>query len=404
MRRRPSPRAAFAAAVAIALTALAAGTSTAAPAAASAPLKTPGATVRACPAARPGTFACAGLRVTGAVARPATVGAAATPAGFGPADLRTLYALPANGGAGSTVAVIDAQDDPNAETDLAAYRTQFGLAACTSASGCFRKVSQTGSTTALPAADAGWAEEESLDLDAASAVAPAAHLILVEANSASMVNLGTAVNEAVALGATSVDLPFGASESSTDLSYDSTYFNHPGVALSSPGGDIGFGVAYPAASQYVTAVGGTGVTAAPGTKRGYTEYALGGGGGCSGYEPKPTWQTDSFCTTRRTLVDVAAYADPTIGFAVYDTYGGDPGWEVFAGNSVASGIITGVFADGGAPTAGTRPASFPYAHPTALHDITVGPAGCSTPCSGVGPGYDTDTGLGTPNGVTAFKG
>ncbi len=352
--------------------------------------------VRACAAlARPGQALCQAVRITGGVSAARTTGVspASAPSGFGPADILDAYKLPVNAGAGSTLAVVDAQDDPNAESDMAVYRAQFGLSACTVASGCFKKVSQTGSTTALPTPDAGWAEEESLDLDAASAIAPAAHLILVEANSATMANLGTAVNRAVAMGATSILTSFATSESSSDTSYDSSYFNHPGVAISAPGGDSGFGVSYPAASRYVTAVGSTSLSRAS-TVRGWKEVAN-GGGGCSAVDAKPTWQHDTGCA-RRTVVDVAAVGDPATGFAVYDTYGGDPGWEVFGGTSVSAGIIAGVYAAAGVPSAGSYPASFPYAHPNALNDITTG--------TGAAVGYDPATGMGTPNGLAGFTG
>jgi subtilase family serine protease len=125
----------------------------------------------------------------------------ALPAGYGPADLQSAYKLPSStAGAGQTVAIVDAQDDPNAESDLATYRSTYGLPPCTTANGCFRKVNQTGGT-AFPAPDAGWAGEISLDVDMVSAICPNCHILLVEATSASLANLGTAVNEAVTLGA-----------------------------------------------------------------------------------------------------------------------------------------------------------------------------------------------------------
>src|SRR5712664_3141157 len=124
-----------------------------------------------------------------------------TPAGFGPADLASAYQLPAGGGAGITIAIVDAMDDPNAESDLATYRSQFGLPACTTANGCFKKVNQTGQANPLPASDAGWAGEISLDVDMVSAICPNCHIVLVEATSPTIQNLGTSVNEAVALGA-----------------------------------------------------------------------------------------------------------------------------------------------------------------------------------------------------------
>ncbi len=364
-------------------------------------------TVRSCaahPAAR--SVSCDALRVTGGtVAAHAAVRAPLTaPAGYGPGDLQSAYGLPAGGGSGATVALIDAYDDPNAASDLAVYRSTFGLPACTVANGCFKKVSQTGSTTALPSADAGWAEEESLDVDMVSAIAPEAHILLVEANSASMANLGTAENEAVSLGAKFLSNSWGGPESAQDTTYDQEYFNHPGVVITASAGDDGYGVEYPASSPYVIAAGGTSLSRSS-TKRGWTETAWSGSGsGCSAYEPKPSWQTDTGCS-RRTLNDVAAVADPSTGVAVYDTYGGDPGWEVFGGTSAAAPILAAIFADAGNPSAGSDPASFPYAHPSGLNDITTGTDGsCGSYLCTAGPGYDGPTGLGTPNGLTAFKG
>jgi subtilase family serine protease len=357
--------------------------------------------------AHAGLLACNALRVTSTI-EPAAVGVHATPSGYGPSDLRSAYALPANGGSGQTVAIVDAYDDPNAASDMAAYRSQYGLPAC--GSGCFTKVGQTGSTTSLPSADAGWAEEESLDLDMVSAIAPNAHIILVEASSASMSSLGTAVNRAVTMGAKFVSNSYGGSESSSDTSYDSSYFNHPGVAIVASSGDSGYGVEYPAASKYVTAVGGTALNKASNT-RGWSESVWstssseGAGSGCSKYDAKPTWQKDTGCS-KRTVADVSAVADPATGVAVYDTYGGDPGWEVFGGTSVASPIIAAVYADAGTPSSGSTPASFPYAHTGNLNDVTTGQTTTCSPaylCKAQA-GYDGPTGLGTPNGTTAFHG
>jgi subtilase family serine protease len=326
----------------------------------------------------------------------------ATPSGFGPSDLRSAYNLAANGGAGQTVAIVDAYDDPNAASNLATYRAQFGLG--TLASGQFKKVSQTGSTTSLPAADAGWAEEESLDVDMVSAIAPKANIILVEASSASFANLGKAVNEAVALGAKFVSNSYGGSDSSSDNTYTASYYHHNGVAITASTGDSGYGVEFPASSQYVTAVGGTSLTKASNT-RGWTETAWSGAGsGCSSYSTKGTWQTSVTSCTHKANADVSAVADPNTGVAVYDTYGGDPGWEVFGGTSVSSPIIAAVYADAGTPGASDSPAAYPWAHTANLNDVTSGSNGsCTTSkwCKAT-TGWDGPTGLGTPNGTTAF--
>ncbi|MEY9838388.1 putative Ig domain-containing protein [Streptacidiphilus sp. EB103A] len=330
----------------------------------------------------------------------------ATPSGYGPSDLRSAYSLPANGGSGATIAIVDALDDPNAESDLAAYRSQYGLPACTTANGCFSKVDQNGGSS-YPTADSGWAGEISLDLDMVSAVAPNAHILLVEATSANMSDLGTSVNTAVSLGAKYVSNSYGGAEDSTDLSSDNSYFNHPGVAITVSAGDSAYGAQYPAGSQYVTSVGGTALSKASNT-RGWTESVWstssteGTGSGCSAYDPKPSWQTDSGCS-KRTISDVSAVADPATGVAVYDSYQAT-GWQVYGGTSASSPIIAGVYADAGTPGTSDYPSKYPYLHTSALNDVTSGSNGSCSPsylCT-AGVGYDGPTGLGTPNGLTAF--
>ncbi|MDX6354690.1 MAG: hypothetical protein QOF98_1593, partial [Streptomyces sp.] len=332
----------------------------------------------------------------------------ATPSGYGPTDLQSAYALPSTAGSGQTVAIVDAYDDPNAEADLGTYRTQYGLPACTTANGCFKKVDQNGGSS-YPTADSGWAGEISLDLDMVSAVCPQCHILLVEATSSSMANLGLSVNRAVTLGAKYVSNSYGGSESSSDTSYDSSYFNHPGVAITVSSGDEGYGAEYPAASQYVTAVGGTSLSRSTSTSRGWTESVWGtsaggegGGSGCSAYDAKPTWQTDASCT-KRTIADVSAVADPATGLAVYDSYQ-TTGWQVYGGTSASSPIIASVYALAGTPATGTTPASYPYSHASSLNDVTSGANGsCSSSylCTAKA-GYDGPTGLGTPNGTAAF--
>jgi subtilase family serine protease len=321
-----------------------------------------------------------------------------TPAGYGPSDLRSAYALTGTGGAGQTIGIVDAYDDPNAASDLSAYRAQYGLAPC--AAGCFRKVNQAGGTS-YPRANGSWAQEISLDLDMASAICPSCHILLVEATSSSLSNLGTAVNTAASLGATVISNSYGGSESSSETSWDNAYYHHPGVAITASTGDSGYGVQYPAASPYVTAVGGTSLTRASNT-RGWTETAWSGAGsGCSAFELKPSWQRDAGCS-KRTVADVSADANPNTGVAVYDTYHSG-GWLVFGGTSVASPIIASVYALAGNAATVTF-GSYPYGQTSSLFDITSGSNGSCTNsylCT-AGGGYDGPTGLGTPNGLSAF--
>jgi subtilase family serine protease len=330
--------------------------------------------------------------------------AAATPSGLSPASLQSAYKLPSStAGSGKTIAIVDAYDDPNAEADLGVYRSYFGLSACTTANGCFKKVSQTGSTTSLPTKDGGWAEEISLDIDMVSAICPNCKILLVEAKSASFANLGAAVNEAAALGATAISNSYGGSDAS-DSSYGS-YYNHSGIAVTASSGDDGYGASYPASSHYVTAVGGTTLKTSS-TTRGWTETAWAdAGSGCSAYNTALSGQA-SFSTgcSKRAEADVSAVADPATGVSVYDSYAyqGYSGWLTFGGTSASSPIIAAVY--GLAGNAASIDNNYPYTHSTGLFDVTSGSNGsCSTSqwCN-ARAGWDGPTGLGTPNGVTAF--
>ncbi|GAC1447000.1 MAG: peptidase S8 [Ktedonobacterales bacterium] len=327
---------------------------------------------------------------------------ASSPSGYNPSDLRSAYKLPSStAGSGQTVAIVDAYNDPNAESDLGVYRSTFGLAPCTTANGCFRKVNQSGGTS-YPRGDTGWSEEISLDLDMVSAICPNCHILLVEAKSNSFANLSTAVNEAAKLGANEISNSYGGSEFSSEGSstYDGPY-NHPGIAVTASSGDNGYGVEFPAASQYVTAVGGTTLTHASNT-RGWNETVWSGAGsGCSAYIPKPSWQKDAGCG-KRTVADVAADADPNTGVSVYDTYH-EPGWLVFGGTSVASPIVASVYALAGNASSVTY-GSYSYSHTSSLFDVTSGSNGScggSYLCTGV-VGYDGPTGNGTPDGTGGF--
>jgi hypothetical protein len=365
--------------------------------------------VRTCGAVPRGEMRCFAIRrTTGVIAHVASgVNPAVAVSGYGPSDLDSAYNVPTTLGTGKTVAIVDAYDDPNAASDLNTYRSNFGLPACTTSNECFRKVNQNGATSPLPAADTGWSSEIMLDLEMVSAICPNCHILLVEASSPTTANLGTAVNTAVSMGANAVSNSYGGSESSSDTSYDTSYYKHPGVAIVASSGDSGYGVEYPAASQYVTAVGGTSLTRTSNT-RGWTESVWstssteGAGSGCSVYDPKPSFQTDTGCS-RRTVADVSAVADPATGVAVYDSYGSG-GWTVFGGTSVASPIIGAMYALANSPGSGVYPNSYPYANPGALYDVTTGHTASCSPaylCTAE-VGYDGPTGLGTPNGVAAF--
>jgi subtilase family serine protease len=330
------------------------------------------------------------------------------PGGLNPADVQGAYSLPASTkGSGQTVAIVDAYDDPNAESDLAVYRSQFGIAACTTSNGCFRKVNQSGGTS-YPRSNGGWAQEISLDLDMVSATCPNCHILLVEASTNSLANLGAAVNEAVSLGASEVSNSYGGSQSSSDPSNCSAYYNHSGVAITASSGDSGYGVQNPADCNTLTAVGGTTLTVTKTHGYGGETVWSGAGSGCSSYVNQQSWQTSnsnvSSVCGKRGEADVAADADPNTGVSVYDSlsYQGLSGWLVFGGTSVASPIIAGVYAlAGNASTAGNG--SYPYGHASSLHDVTSGSNGsCGNILCNATTGWDGPTGLGTPNGSGGF--
>src|SRR3569833_2435118 len=230
-----------------------------------------------CGTAKKGEFACYALRRDDIKGAKGVLPNATDTAGYGPGQLTDAYDLPADGGAGATVAIVDAYDNPNAEADLAVYRAQYGLPPCTTANGCFKKIDQRGGTS-YPAPNQSWSGEISLDVDMVSAVAPLAKILLVEADTPSFANMGAAVDQAVAQGAKYVsnsygsgyDASPGSGEDPTEVTDLDQYYNHPGVAMVASSGDDDFGVSYPAASQWVTSVGGTSLVPAS-NDRGWSE-------------------------------------------------------------------------------------------------------------------------------------
>jgi subtilase family serine protease len=349
--------------------------------------------VRVCPAAPVGMASCHAW-----VRTDIPPGISPNVSGYGPTDLRSAYVLTSNGSSSQTIAIVDAFNDPNAESDLAVYRSQFGLPACTTANGCFRKVSQQGNTH-YPRNDVGWSEEISLDLDMASAICPNCHILLVEAKTNSLANLSTAENRAATMGANVISNSYGAGDL-PDSQYGAAY-NHPGIAITVSSGDSGFGVQFPASSHYVTAVGGTHLVMSGTTRVSETAWS-GAGSGCSIYNTALSGQAgfNTGCSLRA-VADVSAVADPATGVAVYDTFGVG-GWLVFGGTSVAAPIIAGVYALAGNEAGIDN--NYPYAHSGSFFDITSGSNGSCSPsqlCT-ARVGWDGPTGLGTPNGTGGF--
>jgi subtilase family serine protease len=278
---------------------------------------------------------------------------------YTPSQIRTAYSLTGNfqtasgsaivgDGSGQTIGIVDANYDPNVLNDLKTFDAQFGLPN-TDASGQSVLTQATyGSTT-----NAGWGLETDLDVEWAHAIAPKAHILLVEAASSSNANLLTAVNYARSRGAGVISMSWGSNEFNGETSYDS-YFNHAGVSYVASAGDTGGVAEWPAEAPDVVSVGGTYVTTDTTTGARYSESAWGtsaanvggSGGGVSAYEPKPFYQGGvTLSSSRRTSPDVSYNADPNSGFYVYDgNYNGQAGWFNVGGTSAGAPQWAGLIA------------------------------------------------------------
>jgi hypothetical protein len=403
---------------------------------------------------------------SGGAASPLSVPAAGTPQPGTPAYLQQAYDLAylsQNAGADQTVAVVDAYDDPTAESDLAAYRAKFSLPPCTTDNGCFQKVDKNGNpiasgTGTAPATNNAWGLEISLDLDAVSALCPKCHVLLVEANSFSPQVMAAAQQTAKNLGATAISdswriLP--ASTSQQSWFENKSTFAFPGTPTVAASGDTGYlGVgsdpacnvapftqtptlcnSYPAALPGVTAVGGTTLAPASGA-RGFGESAWvwknpttrdpatdgATGSGCNTFNATPPpWQTGTGCNGRA-YNDISADGDPASGMLVCDTaYTSPPGtcppdktsgdgWLVVGGTSEAAPLVAAYYALLQSTTG--QSASLSLGTPEWLYDSPAAKqlndpvGGFNGPCDPLaphlctaGPGYDGPTGTGSISGA-----
>ena len=338
-----------------------------------------------CPSPQSGYVHCHAEVATDAKGNPL---AGPAPTGLSPATIKSAYSFPTSStaGAGKTIAIVDAYDDPTAESDLGVFSSQYGLPACTTANGCFAKVNQTGGTS-YPRKDAGWALEISLDVQWAHAIAPGAKILLVEANSNSFTNLLAAEDYAKA-HAQYVSNSWGGSEFSGEQSYDS-HFVQNGVSFFVSSGDAGLPAEYPSASPNVISVGGTTLHFSGSTLTSETGWS-GSGGGCSVYETKPATQSTGSvnCNGKRATPDVSLNADPASGVSVYDTtrYQGQQGWFTVGGTSASAPMWAGRSAVAGAVVN----SAYVYGNSVTYRDITSGNNGANALV-----GYDLVTGRGS---------
>ncbi|RNM13629.1 S53 family peptidase [Nocardioides pocheonensis] len=319
-----------------------------------------------------------------------------------PTQVRAAYGL--TGNASSTVAIVDAYGYTNLERDLGVYRSQFGLTACTVANGCLKIMNQNGGST-LPAMDLGWAQEQALDVDAVSATCPGCKILVVQANSASLADLGAAVNTAASqAGVVAISNSYGGGDL-PDSSYGAAY-HHPGIAITASTGDNGYkGASFPASSAWVTAVGGTSLSMNGTTRVSETVWS-GSGSGCSSYNTALS-VASAYGTgcSRRAMADVSAAANPsTGGLAVYYPSSSTVStWGQFGGTSESSPIIASVYALAGSGYSNATP--YTQGNASNLHDVTSGSNARHCPVSQwckARTGWDGPTGLGTPNGTGAF--
>jgi subtilase family serine protease len=322
---------------------------------------------------------------------------ATTPTGLSPATIKSAYSFSTSStvGAGKTIAIVDAYNAPNIESDLATFDAQYGLPTATTANGLFQKVNQTGGTS-YPSTDAGWALEISLDVEWAHAIAPGAKILLVEASSSSLSNLLTAENYAKA-HAQYVSNSWGSSEFSSETSYDS-YFSQSGVSFFVSSGDAGAPAEWPSASPNVISVGGTTLHFTNGSLTSETAWSS-SGGGPSSYE-KATSAQSSFSQYaqvnaggKRATPDVALDADPNSGVSVYDstTYQSKSGWWTVGGTSASAPMWAARSAVAGVVVN----SAYVYGSAITYRDITSGSNGYSALT-----GYDLVTGRGSWIGAT----
>jgi subtilase family serine protease len=246
-----------------------------------------------------------------------------------------LTSLSATQGASDTVAVADAYNDPNVAADLATFRAHFGLPACTVTSGCFRVLNEGGTPAPLPASSTSWSVEQSLDVDAVSALCPNCKIVLVEAVSPDNADMQAAIEAAVSAGATIVSNSWSVDAATSPFTNSLSF---PGVSVLAAAGDDGTASAgesaFPAALPTVTAVGGTSLNPSEATPRGFSETAWDdSGSGCDSNEPAPAWQPQTGCAGRA-YNDISADGDPSTGLDIYDSE--DGGWLQVGGSSLAT--------------------------------------------------------------------
>lgn len=307
---------------------------------------------------------------------------------FNPAKIQSAYNLPTDpqAGKGTTIAIVDAYDNPKAASDLQLFSTQFGLP---SANLEIHKMSS------FIQANSGWAMEISLDIQWAHAIAPAAKILLVEAKSSSLTDLLSAVNYARnRADVSAISMSWGGSEFSGQTGYDTYFTSTYGASFFASSGDAGGVISWPSSSANVVSVGGTTLTQ---NGASYSETAWSGsGGGVSIQVPKPSYQSQTTYSMRSTP-DVAYNADPNTGFLVIDNYGyrTSNNWWAVGGTSAGAPQWAAIQAIGKSATNNNFYANYPQSYSVDFNDVVGGTSGGFSAVAG----YDLSTGIGSPIGT-----
>jgi subtilase family serine protease len=335
---------------------------------------------------------------------------------FSAVGIRTAYGIVGQGDPSRVIAIVDAYDDPNASSHLTTYRSgespqlptmvpctlnQLTGLTSTASNPCFTKVNQAGGTT-LPSADSGWSNEIDLDLQAASAICPMCSILLLEANSSSFSDLGTAVTTASNTAhVRAISNSYGTQGDVAEILYPAwDNAAKKGIAVLASAGDWGYGTSFPASSSNVLGIGGTtlAVDGNTGVRTAETVWSS-TGSGCSSYNSAPSWQVipGSPCGTLKAVADISADADPNSGLQIYTTYSGITGWWIFGGTSLSSPLLAALYAMQGGSGGSVLAGQYAWAPGTPYFDVTSGSNGtcsASVMCT-AGPGWDGPTGRGS---------
>lgn len=358
------------------------------------------------------------------VEQAALVGATGVLGTLSPSNIREHYNIPTTlTGAGQTIVIVNAAGSNNIATDCAMFSSKYSLPSCN-----LQIIDLRSNKNLLSISD--WAIEISLDVEWSHAVAPNAKIILVTAASSRIEDMMAAVKVGASQpGVVALSMSWGTNEfpNETTAPYDGVFKQYPNIAFFASAGDSGnngHNQQWPAASPYVTAVGGTTITKLGLLTNANSEIAWSlSGGGASVYETMPAYQKSFLGDTalklnndKRAIPDIAYSGDGSANpFGVVakgtwwklgGTSAGAPQWAGIAALLAQSmqnkntGTLAQVLAKAGGLNSVLYQSKIEQSGRVSLFDIisgndNTGKALCLLCNAGVG--YDDTTGLGVPN-------